>query len=143
MQKGFLTMYSLCVSILQFQVCYRIKRDGQQALLETDSSEKRLKTSRSRELRGSVLYRGCDCEKLNGLQDDCRRSECMGSDCLAHPESCCGPSVYSNAKHLQKSTEEPKDVRSRIEESNAGYHCFPAYLRTEDNSCPVIPRLPW
>ncbi|KAJ8920315.1 hypothetical protein NQ315_011977, partial [Exocentrus adspersus] len=39
----------------------------------------RLKPSTSRELRASILYRGCDCEKRSGLQDDCRRTGCHGS----------------------------------------------------------------
>lgn len=65
---------------------------------QTRSSK--VKPSKSRELRASVLYTGCDCEKRNGLQDDCQRSECHGSpQCLTNPPTC-GPSEFSNGKHL-------------------------------------------
>lgn len=62
-----------------------------------------VKQSKSRELRGSVMYVGCDCEKRNGLQDDCQRTECHGSpECLTKPNPTCGPSRFSNGKHLGK-----------------------------------------
>lgn len=60
-----------------------------------------VKQSKSRELRASVLYVNCDCEKRNGLQDDCQRMECHGSpECLTQPPTC-GPSAFASGKHLE------------------------------------------
>lgn len=59
-----------------------------------------LHESSSRELRAGILYHGCDCEKRNGLQDQCPRLQCRGSPrCLTNPPTC-PPSEFSNAKHL-------------------------------------------
>lgn len=65
----------------------------------------RVKQSKSRELRASVLYVNCDCEKRDGLQDDCQRMECHGSpECLTHPPTC-GPSAFASGKHLERKRE--------------------------------------
>ncbi|XP_022918443.1 uncharacterized protein [Onthophagus taurus] len=62
----------------------------------------RVTQSKSRELRGGIMYIGCDCEKRNGLQDDCQRTGCHGSPpCLTKPPTC-GPSEFAGAKHLEK-----------------------------------------
>lgn len=64
-----------------------------------------VKQSKSRELRASILYVNCDCEKRNGLQDDCQRMECHGSpECLTQPPTC-GPSAFASGKHLEKKRE--------------------------------------
>lgn len=61
-----------------------------------------LKNVNSRELRASILHTGCDCEKWNGLQDQCPRRGCQGSpECLTNRPTC-GPSQFSNWKHLEK-----------------------------------------
>ncbi|XP_017771598.1 PREDICTED: uncharacterized protein LOC108558999 [Nicrophorus vespilloides] len=67
----------------------------------------------SRELRASILYRGCDCEKRNGLQDDCRRTGCHGSpECRMQPPTC-APSEFSNAKHLTRLKERGMERRAK------------------------------
>ncbi|CAH1991771.1 unnamed protein product [Acanthoscelides obtectus] len=78
--------------------------------------------SKSRELRASVLHVGCDCEKHNGLQDDCLRSECHGSpECLSNPPVC-GPSEFAGCKHLgNRLGYGSKDLES--------YQCYPAYIK--------------
>lgn len=46
----------------------------------------------SRELVGGVLIPSCACNKRNGLQDDCRRSQCRGKPwCLSEPWPDCPP----------------------------------------------------
>ncbi|KAK9892887.1 hypothetical protein WA026_022568 [Henosepilachna vigintioctopunctata] len=56
---------------------------------------------RSIEIIGGDLLRGCDCLKHNGLQDNCRRSECRGSCwCRSRPWASCRPSQFSNGRHL-------------------------------------------
>ncbi|GJQ87347.1 hypothetical protein Trydic_g17393 [Trypoxylus dichotomus] len=94
-------------------VCYKVgkvKSSGAKAKKNTKNTNDNnarmmpLKQSKSRELRGSVMYVGCDCENRNGLQDDCQRTECHGSpECLTVPHPTCGPSQFSHGKHLGKS----------------------------------------
>lgn len=69
----------------------------------------------SRELRGGKLYIGCDCEKRNGLQDECQRSLCQGSpECATIPPTC-APSEFSNGKHLTKRRSEfEKKIREQF-----------------------------
>jgi hypothetical protein len=46
-------------------------------------------TFKDQELRGGVFYSGCDCNRRNGLQDDCQRIECLGRPaCLTDPPMC-------------------------------------------------------
>uniref|UniRef100_A0A0A9WTF0 Chaperone protein DnaJ n=1 Tax=Lygus hesperus TaxID=30085 RepID=A0A0A9WTF0_LYGHE len=46
----------------------------------------------SRELIGGILVPSCDCTKRNGLQDDCRRTQCKGRPwCLTEPWPDCPP----------------------------------------------------
>lgn len=73
-----------------------------------------LKESKSRELRAGILYAGCDCEKRNGLQDQCPRSQCQGSpQCLTIPPTC-PPSQFSNGKHLMKKMQPKRHRRPRL-----------------------------
>jgi len=59
---------------------------------------------KSCELRGGRYYAGCDCDKRNGLQDDCQRTGCHGSPaCLTNPPTC-APSQLG-AKHRQEQYE--------------------------------------
>ena len=52
-----------------------------------------VKEVKSRELVGGVLYTGCDCNKRNGLQHDCKRTLCQGRpECLTKPDPMCIPS---------------------------------------------------
>lgn len=93
-----------------FQICCKVPKakvgggTGKNNRSNNASSEStviRLKQSKSRELRASIMYVGCDCEKRNGLQDDCQRTECHGSpECLTRPYPTCGPSEFCNGKHL-------------------------------------------
>lgn len=77
-----------------------------------------VKQSKSRELRASVLYVNCDCEKRNGLQDDCQRMECHGSpECLTHPPTC-GPSAFASGKHLEKKMRHGKSANAKGEKSS-------------------------
>lgn len=111
----------------------------------TDATGIPTKQSKSRELRAGQMYVGCDCEKRNGLQDGCRRTECNGSpECLTLPNPTCGPSQFSNGKHLGQTPypsigsggrrggptsakQDPNDA-SDVEYE---YQCFPANLDNE------------
>lgn len=42
-------------------------------------------------MRGSKLYKTCDCIKRNGLQMDCQRTECIGRSCGMSPSASCNP----------------------------------------------------
>lgn len=53
------------------------------------------------------------CEKRNGLQDDCPRTECHGKpECLTLPSPICGPSEFCDGKHLYKKLK--KNQRARL-----------------------------
>ncbi|KAJ3643078.1 hypothetical protein Zmor_025814 [Zophobas morio] len=121
-------------------VCYKHavtekKRDGRPARRNPTVRAKRAK---SRELRSGILHVGCDCEKRNGLQDDCRRTDCMGSpECLTKPEPTCGPSEFCDGKHLYKKYEVKKggdgdananddDVTGKV---TFFYNCYPAMVK--------------
>lgn len=107
----------------------------------------RVKQSISRELRASILYRGCDCEKTNGLQDDCQRTDCRGSpECLTKPPTC-GPSEFCNGKHLMKRLRKNETHKSKenangssndghYQESSLKYACFPAVIKSPVMCCP-------
>lgn len=123
-------------------VCYKHektekKKNGR--AVKKSTGLKRTSRAKSRELRASILYQGCDCEKRNGLQDDCRRTGCHGSpECLTKPEPICGPSEFSNGKHLGKkfggypSSSGEVDV---ADEEGQGtnvsvyYNCYPAAIK--------------
>ncbi|KAG5877333.1 hypothetical protein JTB14_003619 [Gonioctena quinquepunctata] len=93
----------------QMMVCYRRPKYGDSSL-----------RSKSRELRSSILHVGCDCEKHNGLQDDCQRSECHGSpECLTQPDPSCAPSAAARVMFGQK------DPKNGMEQ----YQCYPAYIK--------------
>uniref|UniRef100_T1HYH5 Uncharacterized protein n=1 Tax=Rhodnius prolixus TaxID=13249 RepID=T1HYH5_RHOPR len=48
--------------------------------------------TKSVELRGGLLHRGCDCIKHNGLQDACDRWGCLGNPCCTtRPKPTCLP----------------------------------------------------
>ncbi|EEZ99965.1 keratin-associated protein 10-8 [Tribolium castaneum] len=99
----------------QMMVCYRRPK------CPTGASSR----SKSRELRASILHVGCDCEKRNGLQDDCPRSECQGApECLTKPDPTCGPSEFANGKHLGRK----KDYSGKNKDLEE-YQCYPAYVR--------------
>lgn len=67
------------------------------------SRGKKLRPCKSRELRAGNLFVGCDCEKRNGLQDSCPRTDCLGQpECLTYPNPTCPPSQFCNGKHLEK-----------------------------------------
>ncbi|KAF5284320.1 hypothetical protein FQA39_LY04613 [Lamprigera yunnana] len=93
-------------------VCYKIyKEDSKQKPAKGNEEDEEssiefhtkneIALCKSRELLGGVLYSGCDCRKRNGLQDECKRTQCRGSPaCLTKPEPTCCPSQFSNGKHL-------------------------------------------
>lgn len=106
-----------------------------------------MKQSISRELRSSILYRGCDCEKTNGLQDDCQRTDCRGSpECLTKPPTC-GPSEFCNGKHLMKKLNKEYKAKLFKENENGSrndnppykssvkYACFPAVIKSPVMCC--------
>lgn len=108
----------------QMMVCYRRTTNG-----NGNGNGNGLKKCKSREIRSSVLYVGCDCERRNGLQDDCQRTECKGSpECLTKPDPTCCPSQYAQGKHLGKKS--GKNNGGGLEE----YQCYPAYVKLP--SCP-------
>ncbi|XP_057672435.1 uncharacterized protein LOC130903981 isoform X1 [Diorhabda carinulata] len=69
---------------------------------ETSSQYIVVNTSKSRELRSSILYVGCQCERRNGLQDECPRFECQGSPVCLLPSPQCGPGTHAREKQLEK-----------------------------------------
>nr|CAH7754320.1 unnamed protein product [Callosobruchus chinensis] len=127
-------------------VCYKIcQKDTKPEAKVKQESEvvHRLHQSKSRELRASILYTGCYCEKKDGLQDDCPRTGCHGSpECLTQPPSC-GPSEFCNGKHLGKKGYGSKYLGKGEEEGNgkkggkAKYKCFPAVIQAPVCSCPL------
>ncbi|XP_018319150.1 uncharacterized protein LOC108732700 isoform X1 [Agrilus planipennis] len=124
-------------------VCYRIHKGKAQGQ-GTEDEGKKLKPAKSRELRCGILYMGCDCEKRNGLQDDCRRTGCQGSpQCLTRPPTC-APSEFSNGKHLgKKNNYFSKSKKGGGKGGDAGnmniddYCCYPATIETQ--LCPFEP----
>nr|XP_026486399.1 uncharacterized protein LOC113393625 [Vanessa tameamea] len=68
---------------------------------KTGSKENQLKRTKSRELRGGIMYYSCHCIKRNGLQHDCRRTGCGGeAACLVLPDPLCAPSQLARARGL-------------------------------------------
>ncbi|KAM3967574.1 uncharacterized protein ACR2FA_010950 [Aphomia sociella] len=66
-----------------------------------DEKENQLKRTKSRELRGGIMYYSCHCIKRNGLQHDCRRTGCGGEpSCLVLPDPLCAPSQLARARGL-------------------------------------------
>ncbi|XP_014271019.1 uncharacterized protein [Halyomorpha halys] len=56
---------------------------------------------KSYELAGGFLMTGCDCARHNGLQDDCRRTECQNNPtCKTEPPSCGPSSTYANDRNV-------------------------------------------
>ncbi|XP_023025851.1 uncharacterized protein [Leptinotarsa decemlineata] len=129
----------------EVMVCYKVCQRSSRPE-ETSTSDKevhRVRQSKSRELRASILYTGCDCEKRDGLQDDCQRTGCHGSpECLTNPPTC-GPSEFCNAKHLgRKLLSSRKDKNGNGKENGSGssfkakYKCFPAVVNDPVSCCP-------
>ncbi|XP_037968996.2 uncharacterized protein LOC119692423 isoform X2 [Plutella xylostella] len=93
-------------------VCYKYEDCGPPKRSELEEEEgsgsekkgdkgKQLKRTKSRELRGGILYYSCDCIKRNGLQHECRRTGCGGEPpCLVLPEPVCAPSQRARARGL-------------------------------------------
>ncbi|KAG5876712.1 hypothetical protein JTB14_038029 [Gonioctena quinquepunctata] len=123
----------------EVMVCYKVCQKNGKKAEEVGYQQQdmyRLKQSKSRELRASILYTGCDCEKRDGLQDDCLRTDCRGSpECFTNPPTC-GPSEFCNGKHLAKKspTKKGKDDGGAVRNdeglnfSNTKYKCFPAVV---------------
>ncbi|XP_032529428.1 uncharacterized protein LOC116779267 [Danaus plexippus] len=66
-----------------------------------DEKENQLKRTKSRELRGGIMYYSCHCIKRNGLQHDCRRTGCGGEPaCLVLPDPLCAPSQLARNRGL-------------------------------------------
>lgn len=71
---------------------------------EKKEKENQLKRTKSRELRGGIMYYSCHCIKRNGLQHDCRRTGCGGEPaCLVLPDPLCAPSQLARARGLADS----------------------------------------
>ncbi|KAJ8736426.1 hypothetical protein PYW08_007082 [Mythimna loreyi] len=76
----------------------RLEEDGENKKSE---KENQLKRTKSRELRGGIMYYSCHCIKRNGLQHDCRRTGCGGEPaCLVLPDPLCAPSQLARARGL-------------------------------------------
>ncbi|XP_063548666.1 uncharacterized protein LOC134755914 isoform X1 [Cydia strobilella] len=76
----------------------RAEEGGEQ---KKDEKENQLKRTKSRELRGGIMYYSCHCIKRNGLQHDCRRTGCGGEPaCLVLPDPVCAPSQLARARGL-------------------------------------------
>ena len=76
----------------------RVVEDGES---KKGEKENQLKRTKSRELRGGIMYYSCHCIKRNGLQHDCRRTGCGGEPaCLVLPDPLCAPSQLARARGL-------------------------------------------
>lgn len=83
-----------------------------------DEKENQLKRTKSRELRGGIMYYSCHCIKRNGLQHDCRRTGCGGEPaCLVLPDPLCAPSQLARARGL--ADPEPLAAHLRAQGGNA------------------------
>jgi hypothetical protein len=77
---------------------FRVEEGGAE---KKDEKENQLKRTKSRELRGGIMYYSCHCIKRNGLQHDCRRTGCGGEPaCLVLPDPLCAPSQLARARGL-------------------------------------------
>lgn len=134
----------------EVMVCYKVPKKGRNKK-KKENEVIRLKQSKSRELRASKLYIGCFCEKRDGLQDDCPRTECHGKpECLTQPYPTCGPSEFCDGKHLYKKLRKNQKARagevdkdSDLEEEYE-YQCFPGTIEKkkqeefcEPSNCPA------
>ncbi|XP_045472939.1 uncharacterized protein LOC123679610 [Harmonia axyridis] len=130
-------------------VCYKCKTDSSKKKKNKANVGKELGESKSRELRAGILYVGCDCERKNGLQDNCLRTGCQGSpECLKSPPTCL-PSKYCNGKHLMKKLRN-KYAKNESEGSgeeeegpdSISYQCFEAAVKVPDQKiCVLMPSL--
>lgn len=68
---------------------------------QAEQNKQNSKYCKTRELRSGNLYRGCDCFRRNGLQQDCPRRECenIKENCLQIPNPACCPS-WNTSKWL-------------------------------------------
>ncbi|XP_073983452.1 uncharacterized protein [Rhodnius prolixus] len=85
-----------------------------------------LPRQKSFELKNSIMLKGCDCHKHNGLQDNCERSECRGSpECLTQPLPTCGPSYSQVAPPHQRPVNDMvrEAVNARVASTNKTYCC--------------------
>ncbi|KAG4072394.1 hypothetical protein HA402_004326 [Bradysia odoriphaga] len=73
--------------------CCLSSHHGCSYLCPSETTEERRRCP-SRELRAGILYRGCECFRRNGIQDDCPRADCQQRkrDCLTLPAPKCCPS---------------------------------------------------
>ncbi|CAH0724786.1 unnamed protein product, partial [Brenthis ino] len=79
-----------------------------------EAIENQIKRTKSRELRGGVMYYSCHCIKRNGLQHDCRRTGCGGEPaCLVLPDPVCAPSQLARARGLADSAPFAAHVRAQ------------------------------
>lgn len=77
------------------------RRPEEEGAEKKDEKENQLKRTKSRELRGGIMYYSCHCIKRNGLQHDCRRTGCGGEPaCLVLPYPLCAPSQLARARGL-------------------------------------------
>lgn len=65
------------------------------------------------ELRAGILH-NCQCNRRDGLQDFCPRSECGGPLCRTEPEPLCGP---ANGKSLRRKPADPATSLSPADSS--------------------------
>ncbi|KAK9890715.1 hypothetical protein WA026_012064 [Henosepilachna vigintioctopunctata] len=129
-------------------VCYKCKTSKTSKKAPKINYGMELCESKSRELRGGILYIGCDCERKNGLQDNCLRTGCQGSpECLTSPPSCL-PSQYCNGKHLLKKMRNRRngkqiDVDEGFEEPETfSYQCYGASVKAPDQQlCVYLPKV--
>lgn len=85
-----------------------------------EAKENQIKRTKSRELRGGVMYYSCHCIKRNGLQHDCRRTGCGGEPaCLVLPDPVCAPSQLARARGLADPAPFVAHVRAQGGESGS------------------------
>ncbi|CAK1544672.1 unnamed protein product [Leptosia nina] len=92
-----------------------------------DEKENQLKRTKSRELRGGIMYYSCHCIKRNGLQHDCRRTGCGGEpSCLVLPDPLCAPSQLARARGLADPTPLAEHYRAQGGGAGAGVSTAPS-----------------
>ncbi|KAJ8735499.1 hypothetical protein PYW07_007119 [Mythimna separata] len=98
----------------------RVEEDGGHKKSE---KENQLKRTKSRELRGGIMYYSCHCIKRNGLQHDCRRTGCGGEPaCLVLPDPLCAPSQLARARGLADPAALAAHTHAQAGGSSGGHH---------------------
>lgn len=71
------------------------------------------------ELRGGTLIVGCQCNRHDGMQHECKRTQCMGRpECLAQPVATCRPSQPCPKHQLWDDDDDDDDENGNDKKNN-------------------------